>query len=159
MLHTEDVTSPAPRSGTRVRNAYTFWGITTPEERLGFSLGAGPCSSRNERGQIIEAFTTRLKAESTLDVHFTAGFRFTDGKEECALEIRRGVAQFHDGMPKTHDLVMTLDRRTLESILKGSTDLSDAVASHAMRVWKGARQRMLNASSATSNAPSRFPFA
>src|SRR5207245_1354542 len=39
----------------------------------------------------IEAFTTRLKAESTLDVHFTAGFRFTDGKEECALEIRRGV--------------------------------------------------------------------
>ena len=85
----------------------------------------------------IEAFTTRLKAESTLDVHFTAGFRFTDGKEECALEIRRGVAQFHDGMPKTHDLVMTLDRRTLESILKGSTGLSDAVASHAMRVEGG----------------------
>ena len=88
----------------------------------------------------IEAFTTRLKAESTLDVHFTAGFRFTDGEEECALEVRRGVAQFHVGMPKARDLVMTLDRRTLESILKGSTGPSEAVASGALRVQAGRAQ-------------------
>jgi len=58
-------------------------------------------------------------------------------REKFLLVAGRGVAQFHDRMTKTHDLVMTLDRRTLESILKGSTGLSDAVASHAMRVEGG----------------------
>lgn len=42
----------------------------------------------------VEGFVVRLKAEETLDVVMTVGFRFPDTGEVYGIAIRRGVAQF-----------------------------------------------------------------
>lgn len=85
----------------------------------------------------VERHTTRLRAEATLAVHYTVGFRFADVKEECGLEIRRGVAQFHDRMPEKPELVLTLERKTLEAILRGERTLPETVAEGATKVEGG----------------------
>jgi len=56
----------------------------------------------------VEGFTTRLKAEQTLDVKMTVSFRFPDVNESLGLEMRRGVAQFHPQMPEPTDAVITI---------------------------------------------------
>ena len=45
---------------------------------------------------------------------------FDDG-----LEIRRGVAQFHESLPDQADVVLEMDRSVLESILVGEAVLHD----------------------------------
>src|SRR5271169_6235617 len=52
----------------------------------------------------VEGFSGRLKAEDTLDVAMTVGFRFPDVGEAYGIEIRRGVAQFVERLPEKTDL-------------------------------------------------------
>ena len=85
----------------------------------------------------VEGFTTRLKAENTLDTHMTAGFRFPDVNEAYALEIRRGVAQFHNRLPERTDLTIALDKRTLDQMLLGKLTLPDAFAAGTARIEQG----------------------
>ncbi len=82
----------------------------------------------------VEGFTTRLKAEQALDVKMTMGFNFPDINENCALEIRRGVAQFHERMPEKADATLTLDKRVLNLILLGEMTFADAFTSGQVRV-------------------------
>src|SRR3977135_662407 len=83
---------------------------------------------------LVEGFTTRLKAEQTLDVKMTVGFRFPDVNESFGLEVRRGVAQFHPQMPEPTDAVITLNKSTLNRILLGQTKFADAVTTGDIRV-------------------------
>lgn len=69
--------------------------------------------------ELINGMRFRLQAENTLDVHMTLGFRLPDINEGLGLEIRRGVAQFHDSLPENADVVLEMDRSTLESVLLG----------------------------------------
>lgn len=69
--------------------------------------------------ELINGFRFRLKAEETLDVHMTFGFIHPDINEEFGLEIRRGVAQFHESLPDHADVILQMDRSVLESILLG----------------------------------------
>jgi alkyl sulfatase BDS1-like metallo-beta-lactamase superfamily hydrolase len=73
-------------------------------------------------GVAIEALTIRLIAEQTLDVHLTMGFQITDTNENYAIEIRRGVAQFHDRLPEKLDVKLEMKRSFLnENILDASS--------------------------------------
>lgn len=85
----------------------------------------------------VEGFTTRLKAEETLDVRMTVGFIFPDVNESHALEIRRGVAQFHERLLEKTDLTIRLDKRALNRILLGEMKLDEALASGQARVEGG----------------------
>jgi len=85
----------------------------------------------------VEGHATRLRSERTLDVHLTAGFRFPDINEAYGLEIRRGIAQFHESLPARCDLTLTLDKRVLDRVLLGEIKLAEAVSSGAMRVNGG----------------------
>jgi alkyl sulfatase BDS1-like metallo-beta-lactamase superfamily hydrolase len=82
----------------------------------------------------VEGFTTRLKAEQTLDVKMTVGFRFLDVNESYGLEIRRGVAQFHDAMPERMDAVVAMNKSTLNRILLGQIKFADAMTAGEIRV-------------------------
>ncbi len=72
--------------------------------------------------KLIESFRYRLKAEDTLDVNLTMGFRFPDVDETFGLEIRRGVVQFYERMPDTPDVVLEMDRATLLGLILGELD-------------------------------------
>jgi alkyl sulfatase BDS1-like metallo-beta-lactamase superfamily hydrolase len=72
--------------------------------------------------ELLNGMRFRLKAEKTLDVHMTFGFRLPDVNEGFGLEIRRGIAQFHDSLPENADVVLEMNRSVLEDILLGQMD-------------------------------------
>ena len=72
--------------------------------------------------ELINGLRFRLAAEKTLDVHMTFGVRLPDVNEGYGLEIRRGVAQFHGSLPDEVDVLLELDRSTLENILLGEVE-------------------------------------
>ena len=73
---------------------------------------------------LIDSFRFRLMAENTLNVNMTLGFRFPDTDENFALEIRRGVVQVHERLPENADVVIEMDRATINAALTGEFDFS-----------------------------------
>ena len=59
---------------------------------------------------LLEGMTSRLKAEATLDLNLTLAVKFADSNEGHALEIRRGVAQFHPTIPDHTDVLLEMKR-------------------------------------------------
>lgn len=58
----------------------------------------------------IEGLTVRLKAEETYDVEMILGFEFRGTNEHYALEIRRGITQFHETLPAGNYSVLEIDK-------------------------------------------------
>jgi alkyl sulfatase BDS1-like metallo-beta-lactamase superfamily hydrolase len=90
----------------------------------------------------VESFTTRLKAESTLDLHQSVGFTFPDVKERYALELRRGIVQFHEHPPANLDVEITMDKGTLNEVLLGKTKFPEAVIAGKIKLAKGTPQQL-----------------
>ena len=61
----------------------------------------------------IEGLTVRLKAEETHDVEMILGFEFRGTNEHYALEIRRGITQFHETLPEGNYSVLLIDKEYL----------------------------------------------
>ncbi len=80
--------------------------------------------------ELINGLRFRLAAEKTLDVHLTMGFRLPDINEGFGLEIRRGVAQFHETLPDDVDVLLEMDRSTLENILLGQVEGAGKTGAH-----------------------------
>jgi hypothetical protein len=72
--------------------------------------------------ELVNGMRFRLQAENTLDVHMTMGFRLPDVDKALGLEIRRGVAQFYDSLPENADVVLEIDRSTLNNLLLGDLE-------------------------------------
>lgn len=85
----------------------------------------------------VEGFTTRLKAEQTLDTQMTMGFVFPDVKQSCALEVRRGVAQFYPQLPDKTDVTLTFDKATLNRVLLGQVQFADAIRAGEIKITNG----------------------
>jgi alkyl sulfatase BDS1-like metallo-beta-lactamase superfamily hydrolase len=85
----------------------------------------------------VEGFAVRLKAEDTLDIVMTVGFRFPDSGEACGIEIRRGVAQFIEHAPAKADLTLTLDKAVLDRIRLGQLTMGEAIAAGSAMVTDG----------------------
>jgi alkyl sulfatase BDS1-like metallo-beta-lactamase superfamily hydrolase len=125
------------RWGHRQKNAnWRNWALTTAlelEDRLapprGMAFG-GPDSIRNiPTKALIRLMTVRLKAEEAMNDRCTVGFRVTDAEEACALEIRRGVCEFHDGIPGSPDLILKMDRTTLYAVFLRQLTFAQGVES------------------------------
>jgi len=72
--------------------------------------------------ELVNGMRFRLQAENTLDVNMTMGFRIPDLDEGLGLEIRRGVAQFYNSLPENADVVLEIDRSTLNNLLLRDLD-------------------------------------
>ena len=77
---------------------------------------------------IIEMLTTRLDAEKSLNTEMTLGINLPDIGESYALEIRRGVMQFHKKVPVDADVVINMDRSLLNKALMGKTPMPKLLA-------------------------------
>ena len=82
----------------------------------------------------LQGLTMRLMAEDTLDVHMTMAFHFTDTGDAHALEIRRGVCQFHTVRPDKTDVALELQKTVLDRILLRQTTWPQAIADGAITV-------------------------
>jgi alkyl sulfatase BDS1-like metallo-beta-lactamase superfamily hydrolase len=85
----------------------------------------------------FEVLTTRIKAEDTLDVTMTVGFRFPDVAEAFCLRLRRGVVEVEDNLAGNTDLTLTLDKAVLDRIVLGQLTMRDAILSGLVEVSEG----------------------
>ncbi len=80
-------------------------------------------------GVIIEALTLRLIAEQTFDAQLTMGFQITEADENYAIEIRRGVAQFHEYLPEKVDVKLKMSRSFLNENILNILNIKNGVNS------------------------------
>ena len=97
--------------------------LGSPEQVRGFPLTA-----------IMTVMTVRLMSETCRDTHFRVAFETTDSGERCALEIRRGVCQFHDAPPADCDATARFDRGFLLDWVFGRAAFEDAIAEERVSV-------------------------
>ncbi len=68
-------------------------------------------------------WVTRIDPEKAGDVQMTLGFEFPDVGEQWALEVRRGVAQLHRGIPEGTSLRLTMNKSFMDTLLTGEGGL------------------------------------
>ncbi|MFC5697357.1 alkyl/aryl-sulfatase [Pseudomonas sp. GCM10022186] len=71
----------------------------------------------------LQNWVTRIDPDKSADVNLTLGFVFPDIQEEWALEVRRGVAQLHKGIPEGTRLKLTFDKTYLDTVISGENGL------------------------------------
>lgn len=81
----------------------------------------------------VEGLPPRLKAEETLEITITVGFRFPDSNEAYGIRLDRGVARFEENLPDKADLTLTLDKATLDRIRLGRLTMRDGLLSGEVR--------------------------
>lgn len=103
------------------------------EDGLGEQRGGHriqPDRARNyPMGGLLELLTVRLKAEDCMDSHMTLGFAAIDTGESFALEIRRGVCQFHSTTPDSCDASLSFPRRFLSAWAGGGASFEEGIQS------------------------------
>ena len=101
------------------------------EDDLGEQRGGHriqPNQARNyPTAALLELMTVRLKAEECMESRMTVGFETTDTEEACALEIRRGVCQFHAERPDDCDAVLSFPRQFLSAWAGGGPGFEDGI--------------------------------
>ena len=88
-------------------------------------------------GQVIENLQVQIRAEDVLDVHMTMGIEIPDRGESYALEIRRGIVQFHSAVPDDADVVVVLNDDTITGVLTRQTTLIAAVEDGTAQLARG----------------------
>lgn len=97
--------------------------LGSPEQVRGFPLA-----------QIMNVMTVRLMAEECRETHLRVAFETTDSGEGCALEIRRGVCQFHAAPPPGCDAIARFDRSFLLDWVFGRADFEAAIGEERVSV-------------------------
>lgn len=84
--------------------------------------------------QILGVLPVRLKDEEALETHVTVGFEETDSGETCALEVRRGICQFHTSVPSGADIRLRFSREFLESTITSGATFPAGIADGSVSV-------------------------
>ena len=86
-------------------------------------IGAAPYERTESRVTERNGHRPRMLTTKAGDVELTLGFSFPDVGEQWALEVRRGVAQLHKGIPEGTALRLSMDKRFMETLLTGEGGL------------------------------------
>jgi len=101
----------------------------------GFSFTSADVIRAFPSNVLLQLITTRIDWEKSVDTHMTLGIRLPDVNEGYGLEIRRGVVQFHEELPKNTDVTLVADRAFLNRMLLGDVhmtgEMSNAIAEGA----------------------------
>jgi alkyl sulfatase BDS1-like metallo-beta-lactamase superfamily hydrolase len=76
-------------------------------------------------GQFVGALRFNLNADKALKEHYIIAFDFGDSTH--ALEVRRGVAQFHEYFDDKANATVKLNKETFAGLVLGSVQLEDAM--------------------------------
>jgi len=95
----------------------------------------------------LEGLPLRLKSEETFEVTMTARFEFPDTHERYAVTIDRGVARLEEELPVEFDVMLTLEKVTLDQVRLGKLTFMDGMTNGEILVSGGlatTAQRFLN---------------
>ena len=105
-------------------------------------FGAADVIAAIPPGQVIENMQVQIKAEDVLDVEQTLGFEIEDLGTKYALEIRRGIVQFHNYVPDSADIVLRLNEETVTRVLTRQTTFVAAVEDGSAQLDKGSTRAL-----------------
>jgi alkyl sulfatase BDS1-like metallo-beta-lactamase superfamily hydrolase len=71
--------------------------------------------------KFFESMTVRLDPVKSADANVTMAFRFTDTGNVYAVEVRRGIAQVHESLPKKVDATLVLTTPQLHRVMARQT--------------------------------------
>ncbi|MBT8079533.1 MAG: MBL fold metallo-hydrolase [Gammaproteobacteria bacterium] len=97
--------------------------IPAVQRRIRAALSSPDLMEALPIGKVIEGLSVRIDAEAVLNSEFTVAFELIDLGTVYALEVRRGVAQFHEGDGLDADVSLRTTRASLLSVLLGQTSL------------------------------------
>ena len=127
-------------------NNWRNWYLTSALELDGtidyskkINLQAPDLMKEFEPSQLVGAMRFGLNAQRSADKHFTVAFEFGDAKETHALEIRRGVAQFHENYQGEPKATIKLTKPVLLGLLVGKVDFAKAVEEGYIQVTGDAK--------------------
>ena len=101
---------------------------------VGFALISPEVLKRFPALSQVEGLPVRLKAEETLDVNASVGFRYSDVNEYYTIEIRRGVAEVRSGLPVNAIATVTGTRDSIGPLLSGVTPVQEALKNPDIKI-------------------------
>jgi alkyl sulfatase BDS1-like metallo-beta-lactamase superfamily hydrolase len=114
-------------------NNWRNWYITSAQELEGtidysrkIDLSAPDLLDSFGTGQLVNAMRFSLNAERTASDHYTIAFNF--GDEVHALEVRRGLAQFHEDYTGVPAATVSISKNLFVGILLGKIDFTEKAA-------------------------------
>ena len=96
----------------------------TLDRSLKINLNAPDIFDSYSEGQLVGALRFSLNAEKTVDQHYTIAFNFGDSVH--ALEVRRGVAQFHENFEGKAKATVNLSKESFAGLMLRKLDFADA---------------------------------
>jgi len=96
----------------------------TLDRSLRVNLNAPDILDTYTEGQLVAAMRFNLNAERTMDEHYVVAFDF--GHATHAIEIRRGVAEYHENFQGKSAATINLDKDLFLGIVMEKVDFADA---------------------------------
>ncbi|MGF1722491.1 MBL fold metallo-hydrolase [Vibrio kyushuensis] len=96
----------------------------TIDRSLKFPMSAPDLFETYSEGQLVGAMRFNLSAERTANDHYTIAFNF--GETQHALEVRRGVAQFHEDFSGDAKATVNISRELFIGVLLGQVDFVES---------------------------------
>ena len=115
------LTSALELEGKPLEFAQPFWRMHT----------AGSASTRLAvlpAANMLESLAVRLDAQKSANVHQTMAFNLSDSGKTYAVEIRRGIAQFHSQAPQQIDSTLTTTKPVLDRLVVHEITVGKAVS-------------------------------
>ena len=108
----------------------------------GYSYGGYPAVTAgfSARG-LIDGMSMQLLGDETLDMNLSMAFD-VDG-ETCALEIRRGVAEYHDAPSGREELAVRLAKTDLDLIFCRRSSFERCLEEGRLQITRGDREQAL----------------
>ncbi len=98
------------------------------------SLAAPEIMRELPLSKFFEAMTVRLDPVKSADAHIVVAFKITDTGETYALEVRRGVAQVHEGLPAKVDATLAISLATMQKLIARQLTLVGALQSGEVKI-------------------------
>ncbi len=97
--------------------------------------------ARLETLALFEPLRYQVNAEKAQDAHIVLGYRFNDTNESIGLELRNSVLIVTRKLPAKTDILLSLDRATLNDILTGKQSYADAIKAGKI-ILEGASEKL-----------------
>ena len=134
----------------QITSTWRNWALTSAKElegtlplHKGIMKNSPDIADALSSGKMVELLSTRVAAERCTDVRQLVGIELTDTAEAYALELRRGIAEFHPEMPADASEKIRLTRQQLIDVFIGKTNLKSMAAGSAAGMgFEGDREKL-----------------
>ena len=133
----------------QITSTWRNWALTAAKELEGdLPAGSGIMKSSPDianaipSGRMVELLSTRLRAEQCGEVRQLVGIAIVDTGEAHALELRRGIAEFHPELPADAVETIRLARQQLVDLFIGKRNLANIVEQADSEAITGSRDKI-----------------